>query len=136
VATESISTTDAPSAPNESRVFLNSDGYVEMVFVGPVLAPSLRKLADQARGLIERHGPIGGFIDGRHGNIKRDVESLSIIRHLNIPKLRRLVILMGRDDPLGVHGPTVIMSILTAVFGFRPIYMEDEREARQLAASK
>jgi hypothetical protein len=121
---------------NTSHVFLNSDGYVEMVFVGPIQAPELRRLADAAIELLERHGPIGGLIDGRHGNIRRDVESLSIIRHLNIPKLKRLVILMGKDNPEGVQGPTVIMSILTAVFGFRPIYVEDEQEARQLAASK
>jgi hypothetical protein len=117
-----------------SHVFLNPDGYIELVLVGSEDAASIRQLADQIILLVEEHGPIGGLIDGRNGNIIRNLETLNILRSVQMPKLKRLVILTTDDNPLGITGPSVVMSILTAILGFRPIYINDEKQARELAA--
>lgn len=119
----------------KSGVFYNPDGYVELVLVGQVSSGQLRVLVEAAKALIDLHGPVGALIDGRRGNTLPNVESLTILRSLQIPKLRRLVILLQPDNPAAIQGPTVVMSLLTAVVGFRPMYLEDEVKARQLAAS-
>ncbi|MCI0397626.1 MAG: hypothetical protein L0332_34005 [Chloroflexi bacterium] len=117
------------------RVYFNPDGYIELVLAGTADATAIRQLADQAIVLVEENGPVGGLIDGRHGNIIRNVETLRVLQSLQIPKLKRLVILLSRDDPAGIRKPSIVMSIFTAVFGFRPIYVDDEAEARALAAN-
>jgi hypothetical protein len=118
----------------KSRVFYNPDGYVEMTLAGTLSTQQIRVLAEAAKLLIEEYGPIGGLIDGRRGNIIRNVETLSILRTLQFAKLKRLVILTTQDNPEGIKGPTVVMSLLTSILGFRPIYIDDETEARRLAA--
>ena len=118
-----------------SRVFLNPDGYIELVLVGSEDADGIRRLVGEVLTLIEAHGPIGGLIDGRNGNIIRNLESLNILRSLQMPKLKRLIILTTDDNPMGITGPSVVMSILTMILGFRPIYTNDEQAARSLAAS-
>jgi hypothetical protein len=117
----------------KSRVFYHPDGYVEMTLIGTVQAAQMRVLVEAARALIQQHGPVGGLIDGRHGNIVRSVEMLALLRSLQIPLLKRLVILTTDDNPAGIQEPTIVMSVLTAVFGFRPMYTGDESEARRLA---
>jgi hypothetical protein len=119
----------------KASVFHNPEGYVEMVLVGSVQVEQMRVLVEAAKALIEQHGPIGGLIDGRRGNIVRSVEMLSLLRSLHIPSLKRLVILTADDNPDGIQGPSIVMSILTAAFGLRPMYTSDEAEARLLAAS-
>jgi hypothetical protein len=118
----------------KSRVFYNPDGYVEMALIGTQTAQQIRVLTEAAKLLIEAYGPVGGLIDGRRGNIIRNVETLSILRSLQFSKLKRLVILTTNDNPQGIKGPTVVMSLLTAVLGFRPIYIDNETEGRRLAA--
>jgi hypothetical protein len=118
----------------KARVFYNPEGYVEMALVGSVQVEQMRVLVEAAKALIEQHGPVGGLIDGRRGNIVRSVEMLSLLRSLQIPLLKRLVILTTEDNPAGIQGPSVVMSILTAVFGLRPMYTSDEVEARRLAS--
>jgi hypothetical protein len=120
---------------DRSRVFLNPDGYVELVLIGSEDAAGIRRLVDEVIDLLEKHGPIGGLIDGRNGNIIRNLESLNILRSLQMPKLRRLIILTTDDNPIGIAGPSVVMSIFTLIFGFRPVYTNDEVRGRELAAS-
>jgi hypothetical protein len=123
------------SETERSHVFYNPDGYVEMTLVGTVTAAQIRLLAEAAKALIQQHGPVGGLIDGRRGNIVRNVETLTILRGLQLPQLTRLVILTTADNPEGIQGPSVVMSILTLILGFRPLYIGDESQARHLAAN-
>jgi hypothetical protein len=119
----------------QSRAFWNPDGYAEVTLVGTVTGRDLRELVEQARTILAQHGPAGGLIDGRQGNIIRNVETLSALRQMGeIGDLQRLVILTTKDNPAGVRGPTVVMSMLTSLLGFRPLYTSDEAEARQRAA--
>ena len=117
---------------NSSHVFLNPDGYLEMTLIGRVETAKMRELTDQAIALIQEHGPIGGLIDGRQGNIVRTVESLRILQRIQMPGLQRLVILTAPDNPIAVRKPSIVMSMLTTMLGFRPIYLSDETEARAL----
>jgi hypothetical protein len=119
---------------NSSRVFLNPDGYLEMILVGRVEVAKMRELTDQAIALISEHGPIGGLIDGRQGNIVRTVESLRILQKIQMPGLVRLVILTAPDNPVAIRKPSIVMSMLTTILGFRPMYLSDESEARALVA--
>lgn len=122
---------------NKTKIFWNPEGYVEVTLVGAAAGGSLRDLADQVRLLLEQNGPAGGLVDGRRGNIIRDAESLSILRRMGqLNGLRRLVILTTKDNPAGIRGPTVVMSMLTTLLGFRPFYTSDEAEARKRAAEK
>jgi hypothetical protein len=118
----------------KSRVFYNPDGYVEVVLAGSVQVGQMRVLAEAARALIEQQGPAGGLIDGRRGRIVSNMEMLTLLRSLQTPSLKRLVILTTGDNPAGIQGPDLALSILTAVFGIRPVYSSDEAEARRLAA--
>jgi hypothetical protein len=43
---------------DESRVFLHEDGYVEAVLVGIVESDIMRPLIEEARALVEQHGPM------------------------------------------------------------------------------
>jgi hypothetical protein len=121
----------------QSRAFWNPDGYAELTLMGTASGRDLRELVGQARAILAQHGPAGGLIDGRQGNIVRNVETLSVLRQIGeIDNLQRLVILTTKDNPAGIRGPTVVMSMLTSVLGFRPLYTSDEAEARKRAAEK
>ena len=122
---------------SKSRAFWNSEGYAEMTLLGTVSGRDLRELVDQARAILDQNGPAGGLIDGRNGNIVRNVETLSVLRQMGeIDNLQRLVILTTNDNPAGIRGPTVVMAMLTSILGFRPLYTSDEAEARKRAAEK
>jgi len=124
---------------DESGVFLHEDGYVEAVLVGIVESDIMRPLIEEARALVEQHGPMNVLINGLHGRASRDARSLSSVLNIGrATKLKSLYILTGKetDDPKGVVGPSVLASILTSALGKRPIYVDSEIEARQLAAAE
>jgi hypothetical protein len=124
---------------DESRVFLHEDGYVEAVLVGIVESDIMHPLIEAARALVEQHGPMHVLINGLHGRASRDAKSLSSVLNIGrATKLKSLYILTGKetDDPKGVVWPSVLASILTSALGKRPIYIDSETEARQLAAEK
>ena len=121
--------------PTKSHVFMNPDGYVEMVLYGRVSPEDLKDLTADVRALIEeQERPVGGLIDGREGNIVRNVETLRTLQDLSLPGLKRLVILLSTSNPRGIRKPSVVMSIFTTILGFRPIYVDNEEEARALAS--
>ena len=123
----------------ESRVFLHEDGYVEMILVGEVPTTTLQDLVNESIALVQKHGPINLLSNGQHGRISRDARSFSILMSIrSIPNLRNYYILTSAEtlDPLGVPGPSIVTTILTSILGFRPIYLDSEKEARQRAATE
>lgn len=119
----------------KTQAFWNPEGYVEVRLVGKAVGQELRDLAERVRAILAENGPAGGLIDGRSGNIIRDVETLSILRNMGqLNGLQRLVILTTQDNPAGIRGPSVVMAMLTTLLGFRPLYTSDEAEARKRAA--
>jgi hypothetical protein len=113
------------------------EGYIEVRLAGKTAGQELRDLADRVRAILAEHGPTGGLIDGRNGNIVRNVETLSMLRNMGqLNGLHRLVILTTKDNPAGIRGPTVVMAMLTTLLGFRPLYTSDEAEARKRAAER
>ena len=119
-----------------SRVFLNPDGYVEMVFVGIQETEQLQTLIAQTQILLDEHGPISVVIDGRNGRIQPNTSNFAHMMSIGrLPNLIQLYILTSDDpnDPETIKGPSVITSILTSVLGFRPIYSSDEADLRRRA---
>lgn len=120
----------------KSRVFLHQDGYVEVVFVGIVKSEEIRSLVDQAQTLLTTHGAMNVLIDGRFGRVDRDAASFSALMSMGrFPTLKKLLILTttDTDNPIAIHGPSVVTSVLTAALGFRPSYISDEALIREKA---
>ena len=79
------------------------------------------------------------LIDARHGRVGRDASSFSVIMRLSRERrLNRFVVLVDENptDPHAGRETGVIVSMVTAALGKRPIYIYDETAARTLAASE
>jgi hypothetical protein len=99
----------------------------------------MRPLIKEARTLVQKHGPMNVLINGLHGRASRDARSFSTVLSFGkAPTLKTLYILTAKEsaDPDGVVGPSVLASILTSALGKRPIYVDSETQARQLAAAE
>lgn len=120
----------------KSRVFLHQDGYVEVIFRGIIKAEEIRILVDEAQTLLNTHGSMNVLIDGRFGRVDRDAASFSALMSMGrFPALKKLYILTTTDvdNPIAIHGPSVVTSVLTAALGFRPAYISDEALIREKA---
>ena len=127
------------AVPDETTISWHPDRYVEVIFVGVQKPEQVREVDRQSRMYMEEHGPICVFIDARHGRIGRDAASFSVLMKLGrIPQLKRLIVLVDPNstNPDAGRESGVIISMLTAALGKRPIYLYDEAQARQLAASE
>lgn len=126
------------SSPDPSTVHWHPDGYVEVTFVGLQTPDQLRAIDVQTRQILESHGAASLLIDARRGRMERDAASFSVVMRFSRERLlKRFVILVDRV-PVGPEAGKesgVIISMLTAALGKRPIYMYNEAEARALAAS-
>ncbi len=119
----------------QSHLFLNADGYVEIVFRGIVYHDIVQELVRQATVLIEENGPINVLIDGRFGAVDRKAKTFRVLMGLGrVPKMKNIIILTS-NDPTEVHsiqGPSIVTSMLSTAFGFKPAYIADEAEARAM----
>ena len=124
---------------NESHVFLNPDGYVEMVLIGVLEGTAFRDLLVQVQTLIEvQPEPVNGLIDGRRGRMGRDARSISSLMSLGrLPNLKEVFLLIdeNQEHPHAAPGPGVIASVMTTALGFGPVYVADEAKARKLASA-
>lgn len=128
------------SESEKSTVRWHPDGYVEVVFVGTQTPEQIREIDRQARMILdEREGMASLLIDARHGRVGRDATSFSVIMRLGRERrLNRFIVLVD-ENPTGPHAGRetgVIISMVTAALGKRPIYIYDETAARALAASE
>jgi hypothetical protein len=118
----------------------NADRYIEVKLVGLQTPQQLREIDVQARAILdERGGTASLLVDARHGRIGRDAASFSVLMKLSRDRrLRRFVVLVDEmpTDPNAGKESGVIISMLTAALGKRPIYIYDEAAARALAASE
>jgi len=126
----------------ESTVCWHPDGYVEVVFAGVQSPEQIREIDRQARIILdetEGAGPVSLLIDARHGRVGRDATSFSVIMRLGRERrLNRFIVLVDENPTIPDAGREtgVIVSMVTAALGKRPIYMYDETAARALAASE
>jgi hypothetical protein len=124
----------------QSTIIWNPDGYMEVKFVGVQMPQQMREIDAQARAILdERGGTASLLVDARHGRIGRDAASFSVLMKLSRDRrLRHLVVLVDEmpTDPNAGKESGVIVSMLTAALGKRPIYIFDEAAARALAASE
>ena len=119
-------------------VFWNPDGYVEVVLEGILVAEQIKKLNQISLAIFEEHGAANLLIDARQGRVGRDAASFSALMKLaRERKLKKFFVLVDRNPISSDAGKEsgVIISMLTAALGKRPIYMYDEAEARRLAAA-
>lgn len=122
-----------------SRIFLHPDGYIEIVFAGIQQTEEIRDLVQQATKLFTQHGSMSVLIDGRFGRIARDASTFSSLMSIaRDTRLKEMIILIDTNtsNPEAIHGPSVVTNILTSVFGRRPVYIDDEAEARARACGK
>lgn len=120
------------------RTFWNPDGYVEIVFAGVQTPEQIREADTQARELMVEYGDANVLIDARQGRIGRDAASFSVVMKLSRNRnLKRLIILIDQTPahPEAGRESGVIISMVTAALGKRPIYIYDEVAARALAAT-
>lgn len=124
----------------KSTVSWHPDGYIEIVFVGTQTPEQIREIDRQARAIMdERNQPASILVDARHGRVGRDATSFSVIMRLSRERrLNRFIVLVD-ENPTHPHAgreTSVIVSMVTAALGKRPIYFYDEAAARALAASE
>ncbi len=130
------------SEAGQSTVSWHPDGYIEIVFVGTQTPEQLRELDRQARAIMNTqvgNGVASLLLDARHGRVGRDATSFSVIMRLSRERrLNRFVVLVDENptDPHAGRETGVIVSMVTAALGKRPIYITDETAARTLAASE
>lgn len=130
------------SETGQSTVSWHPDGYLEIVFVGTQTPEQIREIDRQARAVMDEHQEVKSaslLIDARHGRIGRDATSFSVIMRLSRDRrLNRFVVLVDENptDPHAGRETGVIISMVTAALGKRPIYIYDETAARTLAASE
>jgi hypothetical protein len=124
----------------KSTVYWNPEGYIEIIFVGVQSPEDLRTMDREAREIIADHdGNASLLIDARRGRIGRDAASFSVVMKLSRERrLNRFIVLVDEkpQHPDAGRETGVIISMLTAAFGKRPIYIYDEAAARALAASE
>ena len=121
----------------EAHIFLNPDGYLEMVFHGVVYHAALQAMIDQATALAAEHGPINALIDGRLGAVDRKAKTFRVMMGMGrIINIEKIIILTCNDPQVihAIHGPSVVTSILSSALGFKPTYIADETKARAMAA--
>lgn len=122
----------------ESTVFWNPDGYVELVFIGIQEPEQLSKLNEEARNLLDAYGPANVLIDGRYGRISREASSFLILRRLTkVKNLKKMYILIDKKATQLESGREsgIVITIVSTALGLRPIYLYDEEKARKLVAS-
>lgn len=122
-----------------SYVYLHPDGYVDTVLIGVPTSSELADLVAQTRIWVEAHGPMNILVDARQGRAGRDARSFSIMLSIGrVPKLKHVIILINNPPthPDGATRSGIILSTLTSALGLKPIYMENEAEARSLAAKR
>ncbi len=126
----------------KSTVSWHPDGYVEIVFVGTQLPEQIREIDRQARAILDEQvgkNVASLLIDARHGRVGSDATSFSVIMRLSRERrLNRFIVLVDENptDPHAGRETGVIVSMVTAALGKRPIYIYDETAARALAASE
>jgi hypothetical protein len=100
---------------------------------------TLRQLIDESTALAAAHGPINALIDGRYGAVDRKAKTFRVMMSMGRIDGIKDVIILTSSDPQAIHtiqGPSVVTSILSSAFGFKPAYIADEAEARAMAAGK
>ncbi len=120
----------------KSHIFLNPGGYIEIIFRGAVYHDALRKLVRQAIAKISKNGPTNVLIDGRLGAVDRKAKTFRVLMGLgHVPDLENIIILTSSDpaEVRAIQGPSIVTSILSSAFGFTPIYIANEAEARAMA---
>ena len=120
----------------EAHIFLNPDGYLEMVFHGIVYHATLQTMVEQAITLAAEHKPINALIDGRLGAVDRKAKAFRVMMEMGrIDGIEKVIILTSSDPKIvhAIHGPSVVTSILSSALGFKPTYITDEAQARAMA---
>ena len=120
----------------EAYIFLNPDGYIEVIFYGVVYHAAIQSMVDQATVLVAEHKPINVLIDGRLGAVDRKAKAFRVMMEMGrIDGAEKLIILTSNDpqNVHAIHGPSVVTSILSSALGFKPIYIADESQARAMA---
>lgn len=125
----------------QSSVFMHTDGYIEMVFVGLQPSNQLRTLINRAKSFAEAEEDkrISLLVDARKGHIGRDARTFTLLMDIGwVRNLARIVFLYS-DDPANEESARpsdIIVSVLSNTVRVKPIYISDEEEARRIVKGK
>ena len=125
----------------QSSVFMHTDGYIEMVFVGLQPSNQLRTLINRAKSFAEAEEDkrISLLVDARKGHIGRDARTFTLLMDIGwVRNLERIVFLYS-DDPANEESARpsdIIVSVLSNTVRVKPIYISDEEEARRIVKGK
>lgn len=127
------------SDSTRSTVFWNAAGYVEIILVGVQTPEEILELNKLSISILDENGPANLLIDARKGRIGRDAASFSALMKLaRDRRLQKFYVLVDKNptNPDAGRESGLIISMLTAALGKRPLYIYDETEARTLATQK
>ncbi|MCI0397627.1 MAG: hypothetical protein L0332_34010 [Chloroflexi bacterium] len=116
----------------KSHVFQHPAGYLEVVLLGLVSSEEIQRLIAEATAVLETMEPTCVVINGRRGRITRNPQSFRAMRDMAHPKMKQMIVVTGRDHPHGSRGG-IVVSIITSILGYKPMYFDDEAEARRVA---
>jgi len=125
----------------QSSVFIHADGYIEMVFVGLQTSDQLRTLINKAKSLAESQEEKGVnfLVDGRNGHIGRDARTFTLLMDIGWVRNLDNIVFLYSDDPNNENSARpsdIIISVLTNTIRVKPVYINDEEEARRIVAGK
>ena len=125
----------------QSRVFMHADSYIEMVFVGLQTSDQLRTLINKAKSLAESQEEkrVSLLVDARNGHIGRDARTFTLLMDIGWVRNLENIVFLYSDDPNNENSARpsdIIVSVLTNTIRVKPVYINDEEEARRIVAGK
>jgi len=125
----------------QSRVFMHENSYIEMVFVGLQTSDQLRTLINKAKSLAESQEEkrVSLLVDARNGHIGRDARTFTLLMDIGWVRNLENIVFLYSDDPNNENSARpsdIIVSVLTNTIRVKPVYINDEEEARRIVAGK
>lgn len=125
----------------QSSVFLHADGYIEMVFVGLQRSDQLRTLINKAKSYAQAQEDkgISLLVDARNGHIGRDARTFTLLMDIGWVRNLENIVFLYSDDPTNedsARPSNIVVSVLTNTIRVKPVYIDDEEQARRLVSGK
>lgn len=125
----------------QSSVFIHTDGYIEMVFVGLQTSSELRTLINEAKSFAEAQEDKGVslLVDARKGHIGRDARTFTLLMDIGWVRNLKNIVFLYDEDPTNKNSARpsdIVVSVLTNTIRVKPRYISDEEEARRIVSGK
>jgi len=101
----------------------------------------LRTLINKAKSLAESQEEkrVSLLVDARNGHIGRDARTFTLLMDIGWVRNLENIVFLYSDDPNNENSARpsdIIVSVLTNTIRVKPVYINDEEEARRIVAGK